>query len=81
VLQGDPKSAETVRRVIDQNAKLEGAYAPVRHEVLTMGAIEAEIARLAGQLGEPAGGGVGVVPSGGGGGGGPVGGPEVGAAT
>lgn len=62
---GDTRSAETVLKIIDRRCRLLGLDAPVRHELVTMSAIEAEIARLSAELGvapdegvlsEPAGG-------------------------
>jgi hypothetical protein len=50
---GDPKAADVVVKVYDRLTKL---TVPQRVEVLTMGAIEAEIARLAAELGYAAGG-------------------------
>lgn len=55
-IQGEVKAAEAALKVIDRICKLTGADAPQRVEVLTMGAVEAEIARLSAELGEPSGG-------------------------
>lgn len=52
MIKGDAKAAEVVIRAVDRIAKLTGADAPTRVEVVTMGAIEAEIARLSAELGE-----------------------------
>lgn len=51
---GDPRAIETAIRIIDRRCKLLGLDAPVRHEVVTLDAIEAEIRRLSAELGEPA---------------------------
>lgn len=48
---GDTKSAEVALRIIDRRIKLLGLDAPVKVSVLTMDAIEAEIARLTEELG------------------------------
>lgn len=53
---GDTKAADVVVRVLDRLAKLQ---VPDRLEVITMGAIEAEIARLSAELGKAPGGEVG----------------------
>jgi len=53
---GDSRAVETVLRIIDRRCKLLGLDAPVRHEVVTLDAIEAEIRRLSTELGESAGG-------------------------
>lgn len=50
MLKGDTKAAGEVIRAIDRIAKLMGADAPTRVEVVTMGAIEAEIAKLEAEL-------------------------------
>lgn len=55
-LAGDPRSAEVALKVIDRRCKLLGLDAPQRFEVLTMDAVEAEIARLSAELGETTGG-------------------------
>lgn len=47
---GDLKAIETVLKVIDRRCKLLGLDAPVRHEVVTLDAIDAEIARLTAEL-------------------------------
>lgn len=48
---GDLKAIETVLKVVDRRCKLLGLDAPVRHEVVTLDAIDAEIARLTAELG------------------------------
>jgi len=48
---GDLKAVETVLKVIDRRCKLLGLDAPQRHEVVTLDAIDAEIARLTAELG------------------------------
>lgn len=53
---GNSRAVETVLRIIDRRCKLLGLDAPVRHEVVTLDAIEAEIRRLSFELGESAGG-------------------------
>ena len=50
-LAGDPRSAEVALKVIDRRCKLLGLDAPARVELMTMGAIEAEIERLSAELG------------------------------
>lgn len=45
-LQGDSDAARTVLGCIDRRVKLLGLNAPERHEVITLSAMEAEIARL-----------------------------------
>ena len=72
-MNGDAKSAETVLKIIDRRCRLTVPDVPQRHEVLTMGAIEAEIARLSAELGTAAGGEVVGVDSGDGRGGGVAG--------
>ncbi|WBB94201.1 hypothetical protein [Verrucosispora sp. WMMC514] len=60
---GDVKAIHVVLGIIDRRCKLLGLDAPVRHEVVTLGAIEQEIDRLnaelaqldAGEVGEAAG--------------------------
>lgn len=76
-MAGDVRAAETVLRIIDRRCRLTVSDVPLRHEVLTMGAIEAEIARLSAMLGDDDGAGE-VVPSGRADG--PVDGAEAGAA-
>lgn len=49
---GDNKVAETILRIIDRRCKLLGLDAPTKHEVVTLDAVEAEIARLSAELGE-----------------------------
>lgn len=49
-LRGDLKALEQARGLIADLRKLHGADAPVKHQVLTIGAIEAEIADLEAQL-------------------------------
>lgn len=49
-MAGDTKAADVAVRVFDRIAKLTGADAPQRHEVLTIGAVEAEIARLSAEM-------------------------------
>lgn len=49
-LGGDAKAADTALKVIDRIAKLTGADAPQRLEVVTMSAVEEEIQRLSKQL-------------------------------
>lgn len=46
-MRGDTKAADVLVRVVDRLAKLQ---VPDRLEIITMGAIEAEIARLSAQL-------------------------------
>jgi hypothetical protein len=75
-LRGDPKAADVALKIIDRIAKLVGADAAVRHEVVTWGAVEEEIARLSKELGE-ADRGVPIEPSSNG----LVGGPEAGPAA
>ncbi len=48
---GDSRAVDTALRIIDRRCKLLGLDAPVRHEVVTMDAVEAEIARLSAELG------------------------------
>lgn len=49
-LAGDPKATYAVLGIIDRRCKILGLDAPVRHEVVTLGAVEAEIARLEQEL-------------------------------
>lgn len=48
---GDPRSIDVVLKVIDRRCKLLGLDAPQRHEVISIDAIDAEIARLSAELG------------------------------
>lgn len=50
MLSGDTRAAAEVTKAIDRIARLMGADAPTRVEVVTMGAIEAEIAKLEAEL-------------------------------
>ncbi len=50
-VSGDTRSVDSALRIIDRRCKLLGLDAPVRHEVVTMDAVEAEIARLSAELG------------------------------
>jgi hypothetical protein len=61
VLPPDPDAAKVVQWCIDRRCKLLGLDAPTRHEVVTLGAIEAAIAQLEQDL---AAGGPGAVPAG-----------------
>ncbi|MFI7608899.1 hypothetical protein ACIBTV_27815 [Micromonospora sp. NPDC049366] len=47
---GDTDAARVVQWCIDRRAKLTGLDAPIKHQVVTMGAIEAAIAELEAQL-------------------------------
>jgi hypothetical protein len=49
-IKGDQDAIRTVLGIIDRRCKLLGLAAPTRMEVVTLGAIEAEIARLEGQM-------------------------------
>lgn len=51
MLKGDTKAADVVIRAIEKIAKLTVPDAPTRVELITMGAIEAEIERLSMELG------------------------------
>jgi len=51
-IAGNPKAAEIVLKVIEKRSKLEGTDQPIKHEVITLDAIQAEILRLEAQLGE-----------------------------
>lgn len=51
-VSGDTKAVDTALRIIDRRCKLLGLDAPVRHEVVTLDAIDAEIRRLTAELGE-----------------------------
>jgi hypothetical protein len=48
---GDPKAIEVVLKIVDRRCKLLGLDAPQRHEVITLDAVDAEIARLTAELG------------------------------
>lgn len=50
-VSGDTKAVDTALRIIDRRCKLLGLDAPVRHEVVTLDAIDAEIRRLTAELG------------------------------
>lgn len=52
--RGDTRSADTALRIIDRRCKLLGLDAPQRHEVITIDAVEAEIRKLAAELGADA---------------------------
>jgi hypothetical protein len=54
-MDGNVRAVDTALRIIDRRCKLLGLDAPQRHEVFTMSAIEAEIARLEAELGADAG--------------------------
>ena len=45
-MAGNPKAAEIVLKIIEKRSKLEGTDQPIKHEVLTLDAIQAEIIRL-----------------------------------
>lgn len=49
-LQGDPKAAEIVMKVMDRRAKHDGTDAAQRLEVITIDAIDAEIRRISEQI-------------------------------
>lgn len=51
-IAGDTKSADIALKIIDRRCRLLGLDAPTRLEVVSMGAVEAEIERLSKQLGE-----------------------------
>ncbi|MEI8127376.1 MAG: sigma factor-like helix-turn-helix DNA-binding protein [Actinomycetota bacterium] len=51
-IAGDVKAAEFVLRLIDRRSKIEGTDQPVKHEVITLDAIDAEIRRLEASLAE-----------------------------
>lgn len=51
-LAGDTKAAEVTLKIIDRILKLTGADMPIVHQVITVGAVEAEIERLSRELGE-----------------------------
>ena len=48
---GDTRAVETALRIIDRRCKLLGLDAPVRHEVVTLDAVDNEIRRLNAELG------------------------------
>jgi hypothetical protein len=48
---GNCRAADVALRIIDRRCRLLGLDAPHRHEVFTMGAIEAEIERLTAEIG------------------------------
>lgn len=50
-LAGNVRAVDAAVRIIDRRCRLLGLDAPQRHEVITMGAIEAEIGRLEAELG------------------------------
>ena len=54
-ISGDPRSAEVALKIIDRRCKLLGLDAPMRHEVITMSAVEEAIRTLEAQLGEDGG--------------------------
>ncbi len=64
VLPPDPEAAKVVQWCIDRRCKLTGLYAPIKHEVVTLGAIEAAIAQLEEQIGQAEAGRPGAVPGG-----------------
>lgn len=49
-IAGDTDAAKVVQWCIDRRAKLTGLDAPIKHQVVTMGAIEAAIAELEAQM-------------------------------
>lgn len=49
-MDGDPKAVEQVRGIVADLRRLYGLDEPTRHEVVTLGAVEAEIARLEREL-------------------------------
>ena len=49
---GDVKAIQAVLGIIDRRCKLLGLDAPVRHEVVTLDVVDAEIRRLSAELGE-----------------------------
>lgn len=49
-IAGNPKAAEIVLKIIEKRSKLEGTDQPIKHEVLTLDAIQAEILRLEAEL-------------------------------
>lgn len=51
-LRGHLKALEQARGIIADQRKLYGLDEPTRHEVVSIGAVEAEIARLEAQLGD-----------------------------
>lgn len=48
---GNRKAIETILKICDRRCKLYGLDAPTKHEVVTMDAIDAEIARITAELG------------------------------
>ena len=46
VLAGDTRAATTVLRIMEQRSRLLGLDAPIKHEVVTVDVLDAEIARL-----------------------------------
>lgn len=52
-LKGDSEAARTVLGIIDRRCRLLGLSAPKKLEVVTLGAIEAEIARLEEAMDDP----------------------------
>lgn len=48
---GDTRAVDTALKIIDRRCKLLGLDAPVRHEVVTLDAVDAEIKRLTAELG------------------------------
>lgn len=51
-IRGDLKAMEQARGLIADQRKLNGLDEPTRHQVVTLGAVEAAIAELEGQLGD-----------------------------
>jgi hypothetical protein len=49
-IAGDTDAAKVVQWCIDRRAKLTGLDAPIKHQVVSIGAIEAEIAKLEADL-------------------------------
>jgi predicted transcriptional regulator len=49
-IAGNPKAAEIVLKIIEKRSKLEGTDQPIKHEVITLDAIQAEILRLEAEL-------------------------------
>lgn len=54
-IKGDADAARTVLGIIDRRCKLLGLSAPAKLEVVTLGAVEAEIARLEAEMEDVAG--------------------------
>jgi hypothetical protein len=50
ILPPDPDAAKVVQWCIDRRCKLLGLDAPIKHEVVTLGAVEREIARLEAEI-------------------------------